>query len=417
MFLSIKPPVNLLMSKYREDNEKSQIILHPKKFLSHFNGLNNALNYFYLVTIFRYFTEPPRKRGFDIINGSQFKEANQVFQALCKEVHRVGKGKVTHKPVITPGDLKKLETYFTDLNSPTILLHKVWFDMMLYFCRRGREGQRELTVESFAVNIGDDGRKFIIQPLSEVTKNYQGVALENEPSGGVMVETGGPLCPVKSFELYLSLRNKSCAAFFQRPFPHQTRDERWYMAIPLGKNSLSTMMSRISKSANLSKAYTNHCIRATSITALNDAGYDSRHIMSVSKHKSECSIRSYCQDASAAQKSKMSATLSKVIQPPYDQVSIVDIPNPSNATADLSSSDNISQMLDDPDLDFILSNLPDNLLQSVNTTNTIPPTSQSTSNLHSLAQSPDYQGITATINSFQNSQLPFSAIQVCKYLK
>ena len=85
------------------------------------------------------------------------------------------------------------------------------------------------------------------------------------------------------------------------------------------------MMSRISKSANLNKAYTNHCIRATSITALNDAGYDSRRIMSVSKHKSECNIRSYCQDASAAQKSKMSATLSKVIQPPYDQVSIVDI--------------------------------------------------------------------------------------------
>ena len=111
----------------------------PKSFLVILMAFkNNALNYFHLVTIFRYFTEPPGKRGFDIINGSQFKEANQVFPALCKEVHRVGKGKVTHKPVITPGDLKKFETYFTDLNSPTILLHKVWFDMMLYFCR-GRE--------------------------------------------------------------------------------------------------------------------------------------------------------------------------------------------------------------------------------------------------------------------------------------
>ena len=69
------------------------------------------------------------------------------------------------------------------------------------------------------------------------------------------------------------------------------------------------MMSEFSKIAKLSKKYTKHCIRATAITALDQAGCVSRHIMSVSGHRSEASIKSYSRKTSTDQKRKMSETL------------------------------------------------------------------------------------------------------------
>jgi len=70
------------------------------------------------------------------------------------------------------------------------------------------------------------------------------------------------------------------------------------------------MISRLSRIANLSQIYTNHCIRATAITTLSDAGFETRHIMTVSGHRDEASDRSYVSDTTAVQKRQMSEALS-----------------------------------------------------------------------------------------------------------
>lgn len=63
--------------------------------------------------------------------------------------------------------------------------------------------------------------------------------------------------------------------------------------MPLRKNTLRTFMSSISKEPKLSQKYTNHCIRATAMSLLDEGNFEARHIMRVSGHKSESSIRSY----------------------------------------------------------------------------------------------------------------------------
>lgn len=55
----------------------------------------------------------------------------------------------------------------------------------------------------------------------------------------------------------------------------------------------------------LSTLYTNHCIRATCITNLDQRGIEARHIMSVSGHKSETSIKSYSRCVSETNKQEM----------------------------------------------------------------------------------------------------------------
>ena len=53
------------------------------------------------------------------------------------------------------------------------------------------------------------------------------------------------------------------------------------------ERSLGDMMKKISKEADLSTIYSNHSIRATAVTILDKSGFEVRHIMSISGHRSE----------------------------------------------------------------------------------------------------------------------------------
>ena len=90
-----------------------------------------------------------------------------------------------------------------------------------------------------------------------------------------------PMCPVSSFLKYVSKLHPDNNALWQYPSNSFTdQDSVWYTRAPLGKNAFSGMMANISKLAKLSMTYTNHSIRATSITEMDEAGIASRHIMS-----------------------------------------------------------------------------------------------------------------------------------------
>lgn len=150
---------------------------------------------------------------------------------------------------------------------------------------------------------------------SEMTKNHQGIQREVQDKTVRMYATNTTMCPVKSLRLYLDKRNQKCDAFFQKPRDsYLQEDSCWYEKRPLGKNKLGQMMSELSKFANLSEMYTNHCIRATAITALSNAGFEARQIMTISGHRNESSVRSYVQDTTSDQKRSMSASLSKLVQ-------------------------------------------------------------------------------------------------------
>jgi hypothetical protein len=82
-----------------------------------------------------------------------------------------------------------------------------------------------------------------------------------------------------------------------------------YANAPVGKNTLGSIMTNISKWGKLSKIYSYHSIRATSITIMDECGIASRHIMKVSGHKSETSLKSYTQNISVTKKKALSTTL------------------------------------------------------------------------------------------------------------
>lgn len=72
--------------------------------------------------------------SYDIINDVEFKSSNEMFKSMCKLTTREGKGVVDHKDGIISQDIEKLYvSHVFNIDSPTGLLSKVWFELCLYF--------------------------------------------------------------------------------------------------------------------------------------------------------------------------------------------------------------------------------------------------------------------------------------------
>jgi hypothetical protein len=130
-------------------------------------------------------------------------------------------------------------------------------------------------------------------------------------------------CPVRTFCRYKSKLNKNCAFLFQRP-KSNTVGDCWYDSVPVGHNTLGNMMQSISKDCQLSKIYTNHSLRATTVHLLDVARFPDRHIMSVTGHKAESSLKTYTGYTDSKTKQKMFNTLCSVLRSSDNNVRKVD---------------------------------------------------------------------------------------------
>ena len=120
-------------------------------------------------------------------------------------------------------------------------------------------------------------------------------------------------CPVESLCLLINKTDPNAKSLFNHCVKDlRAQDSVCYTNQPLAKRTYSGFMTDICKHAKCSKVYTAHCLRATSIQAMNDAGHELRHIMFMTGHKNEASIRSYNRHCSVQQKKSLSSTLSHI---------------------------------------------------------------------------------------------------------
>ena len=103
-------------------------------------------------------------------------------------------------------------------------------------------------------------------------------------------------CPVATFEMYTSKLDPSWEYLWQWPRSGRVNyiDNYWYESRCVGHNTLETFMKILAKEANLtSRIYTNHSIRSTCISRLDESGFEAHHITVLTSHKSESTIREY----------------------------------------------------------------------------------------------------------------------------
>ena len=157
--------------------------------------------------------------------------------------------------------------------------------------RRGREGWRELKKNSLEFKHDHQDKEYVTIKYTELTKNYQGgYKQKDQDYTDVRMYRipGSAMDPMSSLKLMLSKLHHHCEALFQTPLTKFSKAaECWYKNELLGKNSIAQLMPRIFKKAGLSQVYIAHCVRASTITNLHQAGVDAKQICAITKHKNE----------------------------------------------------------------------------------------------------------------------------------
>ena len=104
-------------------------------------------------------------------------------------------------------------------------------------------------------------------------------------------------CTVRNLKLLLNKTDPTATSLFN----HCSKDALispdeesiWYTTKPVKQYQFSRFMSDISKNSKYSKSYTAHCLCATAIQGMSNAGFQLRHIMYMSGHKNESTVRNY----------------------------------------------------------------------------------------------------------------------------
>ena len=264
------------------------------------------------AAIYRHLTQPPQNVGFNILVDSAFIAANNVLVGQCRKLKAAGKDTSKHHPPIKQDDLKKMyESRVLSPDNPVSLQRKVFFEVVLHFGRRGREGLRTIQKDDIIFKVDEHGTEYATLGFNALEKNHQGLSAREREHSQQMYATGNEDCPLMSLKFYLSKLNENCSAFFQRPKTVNWEGQpSWYSNSPVGFNTLGNMMPVISEAAKLSLRYTNHCIRATTVTMLRNANIAPNDIIAVTGHRNVQSLTHYDQGPSSETRTVMSNTLS-----------------------------------------------------------------------------------------------------------
>ena len=204
----------------------------------------------------RYLQAPPYSNNFDLMSDRIFTQANLVFTGRLRDNKEKGLDTTSPCTSIEKEDIEKLfQEYFLktlgDNLDTEVLLHKVFFDIMYYMGRRGKEGLRNLSKDSVIIKKSPSDEEFIEITFNEKTKKNQGDTLSAATNAlhndhHVITEIKDSiLCPICSFKMYLDLLNTANTAFFQKPNKYRTGFTREV----IGKNSLGMMMKEVSERA------------------------------------------------------------------------------------------------------------------------------------------------------------------------
>jgi hypothetical protein len=162
----------------------------------------------------------------------RFKRSNDMLDAQIVSLKRSSKENIVHKPTIEDEYLQKLRSSdVLSLSNPLALLRNVWFHVVLFFCRRGREGQIMLQNSSLKFEVDDAGRNYVTMAHDEISKNHPG-GLKDTPSTeryARLYQTSHENEGYKALVRYRSKLNPKISAFFQYPKKDwRAEDNVWY---------------------------------------------------------------------------------------------------------------------------------------------------------------------------------------------
>ena len=134
-------------------------------------------------------------------------------------------------------------------------------------------------------------------------------------------------------------------------------DDTWYEPRIVGHDPLDRFMTYLSTTAHLREKYTNHPIRATVITTLDNNGIEARHIIKLSSHKNESTVKEYACECPDIKRKEMYNCLSEAITPKSKKCKFAFAPTNTNSDNSAQKPTETKQKCDKQTPDFDLGNL------------------------------------------------------------
>ena len=126
------------------------------------------------AAINRHFRET---QSLDIIADHHFIAANEMFKGIQQKGKNEGRGEVESLPSIEEGDFQKLSNYFKEKMQgppdPQTLQEINIFNIVYYMGQRGHENLRNMTKDTFKIDVDGDGKRYIYQVVKESDKNHK----------------------------------------------------------------------------------------------------------------------------------------------------------------------------------------------------------------------------------------------------
>ena len=231
----------------------------------------------------------------------------------CKRRKKVFTIRWSTKKRSCPTTWQNPAVYFEDALSSEDrrkLTQYCWFLITIHFCLRGQELQSTLKKTDIVIDE-EQGVTSIRLRTGFLTKNSAGGINSREFGSAGRITDPKQVAAIK---MLLEKTNPDLDRLFQRVHPSfHPSHQFWFIKAPLGHNLIGQMMARISEAASLSKRYTNHCLRATCITTLLKAGFNTQQVCEVSGHKNVASLQSYSR-ADAADRARMAVAIDEALK-------------------------------------------------------------------------------------------------------
>ena len=139
------------------DNSLSQFYIQARSKRGEEYSISSLISF--RNAIESHLNNPPYNESLKL-NSASFTNYNRMLNAKIMSLKKQAKENVQHKDAIPVDDLKKLKAGpVLCLTNPWSLLRNVWFHVVLYWCRRGREGQQNLKPASFKFAVDEQGKR------------------------------------------------------------------------------------------------------------------------------------------------------------------------------------------------------------------------------------------------------------------
>ena len=233
-------------------------------------------------------------------NDKGFAKFHACLDNIFRDLRATGVGSSTKhaEPFTKEEETRLWEREVLGINTPRQLLRAVFFLNGRNFCLRGGEEHRQLKLSQLTRKTDPDRYIYTEHASKNRSGALQQMRVENKIVPVIANPEAGIRCHVAILDLYLSKIPASAVSkdvFYLQPVPKVPSDSSkpWFLVIPVGRNTLSTMVRDICTEGGIDGNKTNHSLRATGASSLFTAGVPEKIIQQRSGHLSLQGLRHY----------------------------------------------------------------------------------------------------------------------------